>query len=341
MTFSTRSRFFIPLIHLFAWLALFLLPLLFIETDRNLERFLLFGWFLQLLMACYFYYNYAFLIPRFLLTKRLFIYFLLVLAGYILACLINAGYYKLTFPLYSHRNPYNFWHAFFFPTYSLIIAYGLSTAIRTTMEWFRNENQKKEMEAEKLQSELAFLKSQINPHFLFNTLNNICSLARKKSDETENAIITLSSIMRYMLNDSRDETVNIIKEVDYLKSYIELQRLRLPEKTRITFTVEGDLSGILLEPLLLIPFVENAFKFGAGSTTSAGIDISLINNNDRLIFRVLNPVSELPDDTKPGSGIGLKNVSRRLELLYPGKHTLTIMEDGKTYEVVLELQLNK
>jgi sensor histidine kinase YesM len=333
-----RSRFTVPLIHLFAWLALFLVPLIFMDSERGRERFMFMGWFLQLLMAGYFYYNYAWLIPRFFLKRRLASYFILLISGFLAIGLINIGFSYLMYDFISFRHPFNPWRAFSFVIYPGIVAYGLSTAIRLTAAWFRNEQQKKAMEAEKLQSELAFLKSQINPHFLFNTLNNICSLARKKSDETENAIIMLSGIMRYMLHDSRDERVNLGMEVEYLKNFITLQRIRLPETVQIDLQVEGDPETVTIEPLLLIPFVENAFKHGITTMEPATIGISLSVNTKRLIFIVTNGIFHQPGEVEPGSGIGLKNISRRLELLYPGRHSLAVKNDGTQYITRLELK---
>jgi LytS/YehU family sensor histidine kinase len=335
-----RSRYFIPLIHVFAWLALFLLPLLFMDSERGRDRYIYMGWFLQVLMAGCFYYNYLFLIPKYLLKKRLLLYFFLLLSGFVAVALLNVAFSRTMYNFFEFRHSFSFWRAFSFTIYPTVIACGLSTAIRITTEWFRNERQKKEMEAEKLQSELAFLKSQINPHFLFNTLNNICSLARKKADETEEAIIMLSGIMRYMLQDSRDERVNLGREVEYLKNFITLQRIRLPDTISIDLQVDGDPERITIEPLLLIPFVENAFKHGIGYQLPTSIRISLRVTDNILIFRVENSIFKQPGDTEPGSGIGLKNIRRRLELLYPGRHTLSVEDNGTTYISQLTLQFS-
>jgi len=258
---------------------------------------------------------------------------LLVISG------LNLIFITGTAGLVEHHHPFSFWRTALFPLYPAIMAFALSSSLRITMEWFNNERQKKEMEAEKLSSELAFLKSQVNPHFLFNILNNICSLARKKSDETENAIIKLSQIMRYMLQDSKDEKVSLEKEVEYLNSYIELQRLRLPEKVKIDFTIDGQPELLSIEPLLLIPFVENAFKHGVSYQGSSAISIHLGTKGNNLSFTVRNNIAKHKDEAvEQGSGIGLKNVMRRLELLYPGKHQLIITDDGNEYLVELDIK---
>ena len=297
------------------------------------------GWFQQLLMAAYFYYNFLYLIPFFLLRKKIGRYFLMLLLGLVAISGFNVIFALATSGLIEHHHPFNFWRTATFPFYPAVMAFALSTSVRITMEWFKNERQKKEMEAEKLSSELAFLKSQVNPHFLFNILNNICSLARKKSDETENAIIKLSQIMRYMLQDSKDEKVSLEKELEYLQSYIELQRLRLPESVKIDFATEGRPELFSIEPLLLIPFVENAFKHGVSYQESSEIAIRLVCRGQALLFSVVNHIAKHRSDTmEQGSGIGLKNVMRRLELLYPGKHLLKISDDDNQYKVELEIQ---
>ncbi|MEI7663191.1 MAG: histidine kinase [Bacteroidota bacterium] len=336
-----RSKPYTMWIHILVWVAFLLVPLLFIESATGRERFMIMGWFLQFLMACYFYYNYLYLIPRFLLRKRFPEYFLMLLVGLVVISGINIIFILTTAPVIEHHHPFSFWRTALFPIYPAIMAFALSSTLRITMAWFNNERQKKEMEAEKLSSELAFLKSQVNPHFLFNILNNICSLARKKSDETENAIIKLSQIMRYMLQDSKDEKVSLGKEVEYLQSYIELQRLRLPEQVKIVFIVDGHPELLSIEPLLLIPFVENAFKHGISYQEISEILIHLDARDRSLVFSVRNNISKQKEGAvEQGSGIGLKNVMRRLELLYPGNHLLEISNDGIKYQVELQLNFN-
>ncbi|MEI7726039.1 MAG: histidine kinase [Bacteroidota bacterium] len=334
-----RSKSYTVLIHVLVWVAFLLVPLIFIESATGRERFMMMGWFQQILMAAYFYYNFLYLIPRFLLRKKIWPYFLMLILGLLAISALNVIFAMMTSGLIEHHHPFNFWRTFFFPFYPAVMAFALSSAVRITMEWFKNERQKKEMEAEKLSSELAFLKSQVNPHFLFNILNNICSLARKKSDETENAIIKLSQIMRYMLQDSKDEKVSLEKEVEYLQSYIELQRLRLPEAVKIDFSIEGRPELFSIEPLLLIPFIENAFKHGVSYQDSSEIKIRLVCRGQALSFFVENHIARQRSDTvEQGSGIGLKNVMRRLELLYPGKHQLQIRDNGNQYNVELDIQ---
>jgi two-component system LytT family sensor kinase len=231
---TIRSKRIIILIHALIWIALLLIPLLFIESQEGMRRYITFGGAHLVFIAGYFYINYLFFIPKFLLRKNFRAYILTVLVAMVLISLINVIYdlqiHNYFFPGAHHLNSVS--RSVFGAIFSALFAFGLSTSIRITDEWIRNEKLRKEMETEKLTSELAFLKSQVNPHFLFNILNNICSLARKKSDDTENAIIKLSQIMRYMLYDSKDAKVSLEKEVEYLQNYIELQRMRISGEDR-------------------------------------------------------------------------------------------------------------
>jgi sensor histidine kinase YesM len=337
----SRKKSLIPLVHLLIWMAYYIIPVLFTEPGPRRERYMILSWFFQSLMALCFYYNYLFLIPRFFLRKKFLAYFIFLALGIFVIGLMNSAYVyaTYTFKWVEWKFPYRVWGSVFFPLYPSLLFFALSSTIRLVSEWIRNERQKKEMEAEKLASELAFLKSQINPHFLFNTLNNICSLARKKSDETEEALIKLSQIMRYMLEDSASEKVSLDKEIEYLRSFIELQRMRLSEIVKINFTIEGDSAGHTIEPMLLIPFVENAFKHGVSYQEPGEIRIILRLTEKSLLFKVENnipPVHKENADKAPGTG--LKNVMRRLELLYPATHLLEINEDGNRYIVTLQLQ---
>jgi len=296
---------------------------------------------LFLLLMAFFYFNTYYLIRRLFLPGKLFHYFLAILG-----CIVFiSGAHFLFSAIIDVYVPSEFhhpgvFHRLFFPVFPSLFAFAISTSIKISNEWFRAEKEKKEMENEKLYSELAFLKSQVNPHFLFNILNNICSLARKKSDNTENAIIQLSRIMRYMLYDSKDEKVSLEKEVEYLQNYIDLQRLRISDSVTINFLIEGRVEGKMVEPMLLIPFVENAFKHGVSYLESSNIDICLkITENDLHFMVENNRIRKHEDPVQQESGIGLKNVLRRLELLYPGTHMINIEENATKYIVNLIISL--
>jgi two-component system, LytTR family, sensor kinase len=206
------------------------------------------------------------------------------------------------------------------------------------MDWFVNEKIKTTLENEKLSAELAFLKSQINPHFLFNTLNNIYSLAYQQSDKTPAAILKLSEIMRYMLYESNDDKVDLSKEIRYLENYIELQRLRFKNQTFVNLKICGDAGNQKLMPLVLISFVENAFKHGVADDESHPINISISIEPFRLKFTVDNKVNNLNKDET--GGIGLINVKRRLDLFYKDHYKLIVNNELGIHssELVLDLR---
>lgn len=193
--------------------------------------------------------------------------------------------------------------------------------------------------SEKTQNELLFLKSQINPHFLFNTLNNIYALARKKSDETPQVVLQLSKLLRYVLYETEAASTLIPKEIDFIKDYVDLQKIRFDDRLRVHFKVAIDDEEFKIVPLLLIPLVENAFKHGASqSTKNSFIDIDLNLNFGCLIFSVENSFE--PDFIEPDSGIGLRNLRRQLELSYSDYHLRT-EEKGTIFFAELRIDLKK
>ena len=193
---------------------------------------------------------------------------------------------------------------------------------------------------EKTSAELAVLRLQISPHFLFNTLNNIRWLTRIKSDQAETSVMELSEILRYMLYQVSHHKVDLNDEVTYLNRYVNLQKLRTHPDTQVDFTCDGYYQGVKIEPLLLMPFVENAFKFGIHSDLPSKISIYLMVKGDELLFRCINQCFDFTNDEQiSGTGQGLRNVRKRLELHYPQTHNLTINHDQNLFAVVLKLSL--
>lgn len=209
--------------------------------------------------------------------------------------------------------------------------------IRLAHSFIRNLNEKKVLENANLNAEVNFLKSQINPHFLFNTLNSIYAQAHSKSDNTEFSILKLSELLRYVLYDSGEDKVPLSKDLEYINNYIALQRLRLSDRISLHYAVNGDMEGVTIAPLLLISFIENAFKHGISYTQPSSIYIEISIFETTLTLCVINPIIE-KDSFAPG-GLGLKNVKRRLELLYPDHHQLNIRRDNNLHTVNLKLEL--
>ena len=213
--------------------------------------------------------------------------------------------------------------------------------LRFAKDWFELEAKKSEIENEKLTAELRFLKAQVNPHFLFNTLNNLYYLAMINSPNTTEVIEKLSQMMRYMLYDSNHPKVSMTKEIEYMKNYISLEKLRLDNQVPITFDIKGNSDSVQIVPLIFITFLENAFKHGvSNSMNNAYVNISIHIEGQQCTYCVEN--SKLPpnhETTNEKSGIGLQNVNRRLELSYPNNYELIVNEDDKDYMVVLKLNL--
>jgi two-component system LytT family sensor kinase len=193
------------------------------------------------------------------------------------------------------------------------------------------------LEQEKTQAELAFLRTQINPHFLYNTLNYLYAQAYPVSEPLAEAVLRLSDLMRYMLHDSPDGQVELSKEVDYLENYLAIYRLRFEQNFCVQFRQVGvPVGGQRVATLLLIPFVENALKHGVVNQAAHPVTIELaLPSSDRLGFTVSNRINQHQKDAT--TGVGLPNIRRRLELLYPGRYTLTVHNDGQTYQTRLEL----
>lgn len=207
--------------------------------------------------------------------------------------------------------------------------------LRFAVDWLELQTSRKEMEKEKLTAELNFLKAQVNPHFLFNTLNNLYYLAYSKSENTTEVIEKLSAMMRYMIYDSNYALVQLNKEIDYMQNYISLEKLRLNDKVKINFSIEGETDSVRIVPLVLITFLENAFKHGA-SNSGSWVEASLQCAPQQLLFQVANNKASRPT-TEEKSGIGLQNVRRRLELSYPGQYTLEINESPTEFRVRLAI----
>jgi len=213
----------------------------------------------------------------------------------------------------------------------------VSALLKFAIDWFGSERIQRDLVSEKRDMELQFLKSQLNPHFLFNSLNNIYSLAYQKSDKTADAILKLSEIMRYMIYESNDSWVSLSKEIDYVQSYIELQKLRFKDGAAVEFTLNGEIDDQQVVPLILISFVENAFKHGVANDPKDPIRINIIANQKILHFSVTNKKNKYNKDVM--GGVGLNNVERRLQLLYPDRYKLNIVNSATHYTTELMLDI--
>ena len=329
-------------IHIAAWSCFFLLPIVFFPRSKDpqyqmSETLKLMFFCMNVYLIIFYYLNTHIIIPQLLAKKRWIYYSLAVIACLIIFIYIpkffedalnaeNPNRIKKMGRKRHQLYPFTGGSAVFF------LVFTVSTCIKVIQQWLSAEQRQKLIETEKLNTELSFLKSQINPHFLFNTLNNIYSLAVVKSDATAAAVMKLSSIMRYVLSDTRQHLVPLEKEIEFIQHYIDLQKVRLTDKIKINLVVTGDLEGQQIAPLLFIPFVENAFKYGISTREDSEINISINIKPGEIEFKTDNRILSIETDLEKKNGIGLKNTRRRLELLYANKHSLEInRKDGHFY----------
>lgn len=227
----------------------------------------------------------------------------------------------------------------FTSVFIFILIMALSTASKTVQQWKLTERRIAQAEADKASAELSFLKAQINPHFLFNTLNNIYSLILTGSENAADSVMKLSNIMRYVTDDVTHDFVPLQSEIDCINDYIELQRLRIGKNSPIEFTVTGDPRRKVIAPLVLMTFVENVFKYGISKREHSPIFIKIEVSDLSISFFCENMVFINKGETEnPSTGIGIKNTVQRLKHLYPDKYILDIVNDGKEYKVNLTLQ---
>lgn len=328
-------------VHLFGWLLLFV-GLVWMDWS---SRPLIFTMGVELISVFFYavlvYFNLWYLIPRFLSHKNFLKYCGFLLLAVLVITPIKLLFLYGIFTFYPEvRTTIIQDQSWYFLTNFLVI--GGSSIVKIITDWMSYQRDTKELETQTMQSELRFLKSQINPHFLFNTLNNLYALTLKKSDKAPEIVIKLSEMMRYMLYECNEKRVDLKKEVHYLNNYLDLEELRKGKTVVINFKVIGEVLNQRIAPLLFIPFLENSFKHGANNHISKGfVNILLTVETRRLVFFIENSKADtLPTQThKRSGGIGLVNVRRRLDILYPNKHKLEIKDNPNTYAVTLELEL--
>lgn len=328
-----RSSWFTPAMHILIWTVLLSIPSILFRGAEFLglpHRFFLLT---SLYHIGIFYFNYYVLYPRLLTQKKWWLYILVIIA------IVQASYYGKLFFLnldddftLTKEN-------------SRIIFFGLapfvigSILFRLVSDRIRLERLQKEARAERLASELKWLRSQVSPHFLFNTMTNMVSLARQKSDLLEPSLIKLSELLRYMLYDSARDKIPIGQEIEQVENYLSLQQLRFGEDVEMDVKINHDYTDCRIEPMLLVPFIENAFKHGIGLVKHPFISVQLEIVEQKLFFKVSNNYNPDNRSKDENSGIGLANVKNRLELLYPGKYKLTLKDENNVFTAQLKLEL--
>jgi len=373
MTGTKNKKLLLSVVNIAVWTCFLMIPFVFQQHPKDSSTpFTMSSHFRAVLISSslfligFYYINTLFLIPNFLFTKKWLLYISSVLLLFIAFLYLpewvasffadpmnsesgnkfyEADRYRRhlsdSFPPPPHRpgfgRPRHHFH--FFPgSYMIfILVFTISTCISLIQQWLKIEENKKAIERDKLNTELSFLKSQINPHFFFNTLNNIYSLAVTGSEHTASAILKLSSIMRYIISDTQVDFVPLENEVTFINHFIDLQLVRLTDKVSVDFTIDGNVDSKMIAPLIFICFVENAFKYGVSTKESSVITFHLNVSDKKIIFSSSNKIIKTENFSKEGTGIGISNVKRRLDLLYPNQHTLNIFDTEHTFSVKLEI----
>jgi two-component system, LytTR family, sensor kinase len=345
-------------LHIGVWIILFILPQILVAADTLPDFKTYLGIFLRtLIFAIIFYVNYLWLIPKFLNRSKGLLYLVSLIA------LINLLYFMmdLSFHLMPEETntevPYTNLQIQtqqpgidgFAPSQRMVrysyfitalIMSGFAIGLKYSDVMRQNEKERKELEEAKLNSELALLKNQISPHFFFNTLNNIYSLIGINTDDAKESVLNLSKLMRYLLYESELGNTKLSREIDFMKNYIDLMKLRLSNKIALNVTLPEDFKDIEIPPLLFIPFIENAFKHGTSFQGNSIITISMMITTDNLIFRTQNSIGKSSEEGPVSdSGIGLENVRKRLNLLFPKSHELVIEEKDKLFSVLFKLDI--
>ena len=348
MSFITGKKLAV-ILHVVAWSILLLLPIYLVNLDSDKDFFFVQRVYLRTTVyILIFYLSFFWLVPYLLFRGKKLSFYISISAIICFLYFANEGlnhilfekqemqnremYIKISkeYKLPKHPWSYDIYNYLF----TSILISGFSIGLRMSARYQENEKKRKELEKEKLSSELAFLKNQVSPHFFFNTLNNIYSLAEINTKEAQNAILQLSKLMRYLLYDSEKSDTKLSSEIGFMKNYIELMKLRLSDKVDLKFSFPENYQDINFPPLLFISFIENAFKHGISYRDSSFIHILLTKEKNNIHFICKNSLPTTPAANEE-AGIGLENIQKRLSLLFPEHYNLSINQTDKAFEVNL------
>jgi hypothetical protein len=344
---STSRRTLELTIHLISWFVILGFPLVMEDRSSNgidLARYLRHC----SVPVCYvlvFYLNYLLLVPRYLFHNRMRSFIVgNALAIIVAALMLHIAQSLMTPPPHIDGpfHPAPHWVFYTRDVVSMIFVAGLGTAIRTSLRWRHTEEQLIEAEQQKAEAELKNLKNQLNPHFLLNTLNNIYALIAFNSDKAQEAVQELSRLLRYVLYDNQANYVPLEKEMDFIRNYVSLMRIRVSAQVNVALKLEPDPGKeLVITPLLFISLIENAFKHGISPTEPSFISIAITGQADGQVrCEIMNSNHPKSPADKSGSGIGLQQVQRRLDLTYPGRYEWhhSVSDDGLRYTSLLTIQ---
>jgi len=332
--------------HLLVWLVLFSMPyLLSYGQEQDVNRLIAHFWIPLVFSAILFYSNYFILVDKFLFKNRT-VQFILINVFLITGFLLMKELIEDTFfeNLTSRRLSKGtdsgppLMMSIYVQLLKYIAPLLFAIAIKTTRRWVKNEAEQKEAANFKLQSELQHLHYQLQPHFFFNSLNNIYSLVDVSPEQAKTSIHGLSKLMRYMLYETNVELVSLSKEIDFMKKYIDLMKLRISDKTKVIYNFPTEESNIKIAPLLFISLIENAFKHGVSASKESEIIIEMTTQEKTVLFKIENDNFPKKTDDKSGSGIGLQNLKKRLQLLYPDKNSFKSNVKDNRFLVHLKIE---
>ena len=353
------------LLHVIVWAIFIGLPLYFISRWPVAKPFLWIYYINAFIWGSIFYINYLYLVPKFFFResrKRYYLFAVVLLLGFYLVSDFSnrmvirkipaveqyrqseignppPGLHPGPPPVRALRDPFRRVHMVnYFPT-ALFLMF-LSLGLKVLERQSQIEELSREIEKEKLNSELAFLKNQISPHFFFNTLNNIYSLIGINQNDSQEAVLKLSKLMRYLIYDSEKGNTMLSHEIEFMRNYIDLMKLRMNDRVALNVSFPEEYADRNIQPLLFIPFIENAFKHGISYREKSFIEIEMKTEADSIAFKCSNSLhrkTEKEDETETG-GIGLENVRKRLDLLFPGRHELRINSSENLFDVFLEIK---
>ena len=339
----------VVILHLLGILAFLSIPI-FTSPDFNTEQNLLLvagfkrNMISYLLLIVFFYANYYNFIPQLYFTKKILLYLVLLVVSYCIIAIVPT----LVIPQHMINIPSpidlgksnDFIHPkdfFAFAHGSSIVQFFLVLSLSFLL---KVNNQLTEAHNEKLKAEVSYFKAQINPHFLFNTLNSLYALTIQKSDAAPDAVIKLSNMMRYIVTESTNDFVSLEKEINYITDYITLQKLRITDENNLKYTITGNPKRKTIAPLVIIPFVENAFKYGVNAEENWQIEISLEIFEDVFMLNVKNNKVQTHFSDIYVCENGIENIQKRLDFIYPGTHNLEIIEDENQFHVNLKINLS-
>lgn len=337
----------------FVGLLLFLiLPLFVFERNNDRDIFWMYSYYYQLVfMIVAFYVNYLVIVPRFFFEKRKLYFFAVIFLFGLFLLIVSQYFYNLI--QFDSLRPENIVNGRYMPPkrtfglhpklvdnfFLMLLVLGFSSGMAIIQQLRKNEIKQREIEKAHVDSELAFLKNQISPHFFFNSLNNIYALIAIDSDKAQKAVEKLSVLMRYLIYDSDIDTVELQNEFDFTRNYIELMRHRLSSKIKLEVSIDNNLPNIKIPPLLFIPFVENAFKHGISYREDSFISISLKTEQDKVVFKCSNSIPTTNEAKNEKGGVGIVNIKKRLDLIYGNSAKLMISDTNKEYLVHLTVPL--